>query len=196
MSSRACTTFSPTRSRRGTEACCFAHSPCFPPPFRAPPQCIQLHKNIRNYIPQPEDMHCKTIRWSTDPFNFAGLLDGVLHQRQFSLAHNRVFFQDDWTLAIPRKIGPPRVLATSPDLWSVAEMESVLKGESVSKPPPRPPLQDTSYTSVPKYLFIIIRRGTWLWVACVWSARCVTFREPRRQLLLTKAFGLPAALLN
>jgi hypothetical protein len=39
-------------------------------------------------------------------------------------------FPDDWTLAIPRKIGPPRVLATSPSLWSTDEMEGVLKGES------------------------------------------------------------------
>jgi hypothetical protein len=39
-------------------------------------------------------------------------------------------FPDDWTLAIPRKIGPPRVLSTSPTLWSTDEMEGVLKGES------------------------------------------------------------------
>lgn len=39
-------------------------------------------------------------------------------------------FPDDWTLAIPRKIGPPRVLATAPSLWSIEEMEGVLKSES------------------------------------------------------------------
>mmetsp|Transcript_18854 Transcript_18854/g.36672 ORF Transcript_18854/g.36672 Transcript_18854/m.36672 type:complete len:297 (+) Transcript_18854:28-918(+) len=38
-------------------------------------------------------------------------------------------YPDDWTLAIPRKIGPPRVLATSSEQWSVEEMEAVLKGE-------------------------------------------------------------------